>query len=99
MKSDATPLSATATDSAVEQPTNSRIVKRSIRRNGYKSSISLEDPFWDGLREIAAAKKVTVSKLVATIKLDHKRDNLSSAIRVFVLEYFKCDAFKNPSHI
>jgi predicted DNA-binding ribbon-helix-helix protein len=79
-----------STEHAVEQrTTNSRIIKRTIIRNGHKSSVSLEDQFWDCLREIAKSKKLTVSKLVEEI--DHHRSsyNLSSAIRLFVLEYYQ----------
>jgi predicted DNA-binding ribbon-helix-helix protein len=83
-------LTAMSTEHAVKQrTTNSRIIKRSIIRNGHKSSVSLEDQFWDCLREIAKSKKLTVSKLVEEI--DHHRSsyNLSSAIRLFVLEYYQ----------
>ncbi len=83
-------LATTSTDRIVERrTTNSRIVKRSIIRNGHKSSVSLEDQFWDGLCEIAKSKKLSASKLVEEI--DHRRtsDNLSSAIRIFVLEYYR----------
>jgi len=68
---------------------NSSVVKRSVIRNGHKSSISLEDQFWDALREIADDEKMTISTLVA--KIDHNRttSNLSSAIRVYVLAYFR----------
>jgi predicted DNA-binding ribbon-helix-helix protein len=77
-------------DRVVERrTTNSRIVKRSIIRNGHKSSVSLEDQFWECLCKIAKSKRLTASKLVEEI--DHRRngDNLSSAIRVFVLEYYQ----------
>ncbi len=83
-------LTAISTDRAVEQrATNSRIIKRSIIRNGYKSSVSLEDQFWDCLREIAKSKMLTVSKLVEEIDQRRNGDNLSSAIRLFVLEYYQ----------
>lgn len=62
--------------------------KRSIVRNGHKSSVSLEDPFWSALREIAMREKVNVSALVATFDHGRKSEKLSSAIRVFVLDYF-----------
>jgi predicted DNA-binding ribbon-helix-helix protein len=65
------------------------VIKRSIIRNGHKSSVSLEDQFWDGLREIADLKHMTVSALVATIDHGPNRRNLSSAIRVFVLGHFR----------
>jgi predicted DNA-binding ribbon-helix-helix protein len=84
------PLTAMTKDRAVEpHTTNSHIIKRSIVCNGHKSSVSLEDQFWNCLREIAKSKKLTVSKLVEEI--DHHRNdgNLSSEIRIFVLEYSK----------
>jgi predicted DNA-binding ribbon-helix-helix protein len=68
---------------------NSLVIKRSIIRGGHKSSVSLEDPFWDGLRAIAARENVTVSRLVETIDHGRNRRNLSSAIRVFVLDHFR----------
>jgi predicted DNA-binding ribbon-helix-helix protein len=68
---------------------NSPVIKRSIIRNGHKSSVSLEDQFWDGLREIAEREKMTVSALVGTIDHGANRRNLSSAIRVFVLAQFR----------
>jgi predicted DNA-binding ribbon-helix-helix protein len=68
---------------------NSPVIKRSIIRNGHKSSVSLEDEFWDGLREIAERKHLTVSALVGTIDHGPNKRNLSSAIRVFVLDHFR----------
>ena len=60
--------------------------KRSIRLDGHKTSISLEDAFWTELKEIARFQGVTVSSLVAAIAATRKESNLSSAIRFFVLE-------------
>ena len=68
---------------------NSLVIKRSIIRDGHKSSVSLEDQFWDGLRTIAARENMTVSRLVETIDHGRNRHNLSSAIRVFVLDHFR----------
>ena len=67
----------------------SRIIKRSIKIDGHKSSVSLENEFWDGLHEIARQKSGTVAMLVEQI--DHSRDNcnLSSAIRTFVFNHFR----------
>ena len=60
------------------------IKKRSVDIAGHRTSVSIEAPFWDELRDIALAKKTSVNVLIAAI--DTKRDgNLSSAIRVFVL--------------
>jgi predicted DNA-binding ribbon-helix-helix protein len=68
---------------------NSPVIKRSIIRNGHKSSVSLEDQFWEALREIASQENVTVSALVGTIDHGPNRRNLSSAIRVFVLDHYR----------
>jgi len=84
------PSEAPVTDrSPAHRAANSPVIKRSIIRNGHKSSVSLEDQFWDGLREIADLKHMTVSALVATIDHGPNRRNLSSAIRVFVLDHFR----------
>jgi predicted DNA-binding ribbon-helix-helix protein len=56
---------------------------------GHKTSVSLEDPFWSDLTDIAHAKRVTLSELVAQIDGAHKQSNLSSAVRLFVLEHFQ----------
>jgi predicted DNA-binding ribbon-helix-helix protein len=68
----------------------SRVVKRSIVIAGRKTSVSLEDAFWKGLREIAAARDMTPSDLVATINSNRQHGNLSSAIRQFVLGFYRC---------
>ena len=67
----------------------SSVIKRSIVIGGRKTSVSLEDPFWDGLKNIAHAQRVTLSELVAQIDDARKQSNLSSAIRLFVLEHFQ----------
>jgi predicted DNA-binding ribbon-helix-helix protein len=64
----------------------SSIVKRSIVIDGHKTSISLEDAFWTVLKDIAHAECVTVSKVVADIDKKRKLGNLSSALRLFVLD-------------
>lgn len=65
------------------------IKRRSLTINGYKTSISLENKFWDGLREVAALEGMSLNKMVERIERDRGRntDNLSSAIRLFVLSY------------
>jgi predicted DNA-binding ribbon-helix-helix protein len=65
------------------------VIKRSIMIGGQKTSISLEDEFWYGLLEIAVYKKMTVPMLVERIDDRRKTVNLSSAIRIFVFNYFK----------
>jgi predicted DNA-binding ribbon-helix-helix protein len=64
-------------------------VKRSISIAGHKTSLSIEDRFWEALKEIAKERGATLSDLVAAIKADRREGNLSSAIRVFVIEYYE----------
>jgi predicted DNA-binding ribbon-helix-helix protein len=61
------------------------IVKRSVSIAGHRTSISLEEPFWEELRAIAAGRGVSVQALVGRIDAERGDQNLSSAIRVFVL--------------
>ena len=68
---------------------NSLVVKRSVVIAGRKTSISIEDAFWNGLREIARRRKETVHQLVASIDANRKAGNLSSVLRVFVLDYYR----------
>ena len=68
---------------------NSPVVKRSIIVAGHKTSVSLEDQFWKGLKEIAGKRLITLSTLVDTIDAQRQQGNLSSALRLFVLEYYR----------
>lgn len=61
------------------------IVKRSVSIAGHRTSISLEEPFWQFLREIAEREKLSVQALIGRIDAERGEQNLSSAIRVFVL--------------
>jgi predicted DNA-binding ribbon-helix-helix protein len=70
----------------------SAIVKRSIVIAGHKTSVSLEDAFWKSLREIASGRNVTLSDLVANIDGGRRQGNLSSAIRLFVLDHYRTHA-------
>ena len=67
----------------------SPVVKRSIVIAGHKTSVSLEDAFWRGLKDIAGDRNATLSDLVAEIDLDRQQGNLSSAIRLYVLSYYQ----------
>jgi predicted DNA-binding ribbon-helix-helix protein len=67
----------------------SSVIKRSIVLAGRKTSISLEDGFWDGLREIAERRGESLSKLVSSIDAGRQFSNLSSAIRLFVLGFYQ----------
>ena len=70
----------------------SPVVKRSIVITGHKTSVSLEDAFWSGLKDIAASRNMTLSELVASIDADRRQGNLSSAIRLFVLDHYRAQA-------
>jgi predicted DNA-binding ribbon-helix-helix protein len=67
----------------------SRVIKRSIIIAGHKTSVSLEDQFWNALREIATARGTAVGTLVSSIDADRQHHNLSSAIRLFVLDHYR----------
>jgi predicted DNA-binding ribbon-helix-helix protein len=67
----------------------SAVMKRSVIIGRHKTSVSLEDEFWIQLKEIAGTKQATVSQLLAQIDEGRGHHNLSSAIRVYVLEHFR----------
>jgi predicted DNA-binding ribbon-helix-helix protein len=78
-----------------EQPSMPRrlagslVLKRTILVNGHKTSVSAEAAFWDALKEIAAGQGTTIGRLVAMIDKERQHPNLSSAIRLFVLEFYR----------
>ena len=72
----------------------SPVIKRSIVIAGHKTSVSLEDAFWTSLKDIADDRNVTLSDLVSSIDTDRQHGNLSSAIRLFVLDHYR-----NPTPI
>ena len=67
----------------------SPVIKRSIVIAGHKTSVSLEDAFWKGLKEIASGRDMTLSDLVAAIDSERQHGNLSSAIRLYVLDFYR----------
>ena len=67
----------------------SLIVKRSVVLGRHKTSVSVEDPFWNSVKEIAASGKMTVSELLTAIDSGRHHGNLSSAIRLFVLNFYR----------
>ena len=70
----------------------SPVVKRSIVVAGHKTSVSLEEAFWNGMKEISGLRNMTLSELVGQIDGSRQQGNLSSAIRLFVLDHFKSRA-------
>lgn len=71
------------------------IVKRSIAIDSHKTSISLEEEFWKGLKDIARARQMTLTELVPAIRRC-RQGNLSSAIRVFVFDHYRALAPAAP---
>jgi len=67
---------------------HSPILKRSVSIRGHKTSVALEDQFWQSLREIADARNMTLASLLGEIEANRETANLSSHIRLFVLEYY-----------
>jgi predicted DNA-binding ribbon-helix-helix protein len=67
----------------------SRVVKRSLVVGGHKTSVSLEDVFWNGLRAIAHRQRMHLSQLVGAIDAQRQHCNLSSAIRLYVFEQYR----------
>ena len=76
----------------------SSIVKRSVVIDGHKTSVTLEDQFWRSLKEIAHDQVATMSKMVAEIDKARQQGNLSSAIRLFVLDRVRTQLLTNPAH-
>ena len=74
----------------------SSIIKRSVVIGGHKTSVSLEDAFWRGLKEIARAQHATLSNIVAEIDKTRQHGNLSSAIRLFVLDQVRAPEKDRP---
>jgi predicted DNA-binding ribbon-helix-helix protein len=67
----------------------SPLFKRSVVIGGHRTSVSLEDAFWSELKEIAHSQRVPVQKLIAQIDATRQQANLSSAIRLYVLEHIR----------
>jgi predicted DNA-binding ribbon-helix-helix protein len=74
----------------------SLVVKRSIVMAGHKTSVSLEDEFWNALKKIAGDRNVVLSELIGGINVQRQDGNLSSALRLFVLEYYRGKAAEKP---
>lgn len=62
------------------------IVKRSVMIAGHRTSVSVEQPFWNHLGRLAETRGMSIAALIAEIDQGRKRQNLSSAIRLYVLE-------------
>jgi predicted DNA-binding ribbon-helix-helix protein len=78
-----------------EAAMNSSVKKRSIVIGSHKTSISLEDKFWVCLRQIARERATTVSKIIGILDAERNGGNLSSTIRVFVLNRYRTSVAPN----
>jgi predicted DNA-binding ribbon-helix-helix protein len=67
----------------------SPVIKRSVVIASHKTSVSLEDEFWQALKEAATARGMTLSYLVTSIDVDRQQTNLSSCLRLFVLNFYR----------
>jgi len=70
----------------------SRPRKRSFKIDGHRTSLSLEQPFWDALQDIAAVEKRPVSRLISDIDARRGGSGLSSAVRVWLLAHYRARA-------
>jgi predicted DNA-binding ribbon-helix-helix protein len=73
----------------VDEPMKSLVVKRSTAIAGHKTSVSLEDAFWKVVKEIAFERDITLSDLIGKIDSERQPGNLSSAIGLFVLQFYR----------
>jgi predicted DNA-binding ribbon-helix-helix protein len=71
------------------QAVKSLVLKRSVVIAGHKTSVSVEEEFWKSLKEIAGWRDMTLAELVREIDANREHDNLSSAIRLFVLGVYR----------
>jgi predicted DNA-binding ribbon-helix-helix protein len=66
----------------------SSVVKRSVKIDGRTTSVSLEEAFWSALKDIARGRGMSLAELVSSINAKRDHPNLSSGIRLFVLDHF-----------
>jgi len=74
----------------------SNLKKRSVLVGGVRTSVSLENEFWESLREIAAMRGLSVSELATQIKTAAGAGNFTSAIRVYVLDTYRRSLRREP---
>jgi predicted DNA-binding ribbon-helix-helix protein len=85
-----------ADDTRLKMQAMSRPLKRSFAIKGHRTSISMEAPFWEALQQAAALENSTLAGLVAVIDEARGQAGLSSAVRVWVLDYFRKRALPTP---
>lgn len=87
----------TSTNPVKTMSGKSLVAKRSVIIAGHQTSVSLEDPFWKDLKEIACLQQETLSQVVEKIDRVREHGNLSSAIRLFVLDQVQMGILSNSS--
>ncbi|MCH8000192.1 MAG: ribbon-helix-helix domain-containing protein [Proteobacteria bacterium] len=75
----------------MSQPVSQTVKKRSVEIAGHRTSLSLEEAFWRALKRIAARDGVSINRLIERIDRE-RRGNLSSAVRIYVLERLEAEA-------
>jgi predicted DNA-binding ribbon-helix-helix protein len=78
-------------------PMDPRVRKRSVVIGGHKTSVSLEEAFWSAIRELAIERGLSMSAMIEQIDNDKQQSNLSSAIRLFVLEHYRTRGPPEPA--
>jgi predicted DNA-binding ribbon-helix-helix protein len=78
-----------ASAAAAMSSRSSAVKKRSVVIQHHKTSLTLEDEFWECLKNIAHLRKTAVADLVNTIESERGNANMSSAMRLFVLNYYR----------
>jgi predicted DNA-binding ribbon-helix-helix protein len=73
----------------MKSPKRTTARQRSVTIFGHQTSVSIEDAFWDALKEIAKERGMSMQDLIARIDAEPRTGGLSSAIRVFVIEYYE----------
>ena len=69
------------------------VVKRTMIVGGHKTSVSLEHAFWRGLKEVAAWRDMSLTDLLNTIDSERQEEDLSAAIRLVVLNFYRHQLF------
>jgi len=85
-----------ANDTRARTPPSTRPLKRSFAIKGHRTSISMEAPFWEALQQAANLEETSLAGLVASIDTTRGEAGLSSAVRVWILDYFRRRSLSTP---
>ncbi len=70
-------------------PRDTQLKKRSVRISGHPTSVTLEQPFWDALKNIAKEQGQSINTLLSDIDENRENNNLSSATRIYILRHLQ----------